>query len=462
MPCPRLVADRHLFTLASLAVVLLCPPLAWGQAGKTGDDAPALKAVKERADQIKAGIETELPTLEQLYMHLHSHPELSYQEETTSATLAKELKGLGFDVATKVGGHGVVGVLRNGNGPTVLIRTDMDGLPVIEKTNLAYGSKVRARDKDGKDVGVMHACGHDMHMTCWVGTARTLAAQKKQWKGTLVFIGQPAEEVGAGARLMLEDGLFKRFPRPDYCLGLHCIPQLPHGHVSYSEGLLLANVDSVDITVLGRGGHGSAPHQTIDPIVIGARIVLDLQTLVSRENNPFEPVVVTVGSFQGGTVHNIIPSEAKLQLTVRTLKDDVRKKVLEGINRIARSAAQAANAPEPIVRVREENYTPALTNTAPLARKTAKLFREALGEGKVHEQGPILGGEDFSRYGLAGVPIFFYFLGTVPAERIADAKKGGDPLPGLHSDLYYPTPAPSIRTGVLTMSLAVLNLLGQE
>jgi hippurate hydrolase len=418
--------------------------------------------VKERAEQIRARIDAELPSLEKLYKQLHSHPEISYQEEQTALRLGKELKDLGFDVTPKVGGHGIVGVLRNGDGPTVMIRTDMDGLPVVEKTGLDYASKVRTRDKDGKDVGAMHACGHDMHMTSWVGAARVLAGLKQHWKGTLVFIGQPAEEVGAGARMMLEDGLFKRFPRPDYCLGLHCLPQLPHGHVSYSEGLLLANVDSVDITVKGRGGHGSAPHQTIDPIVIGSRIVLDLQTLVSRENNPFEPVVVTVGSFHAGTVHNIIPSEAKLQLTVRTLRDDVRKNVLEGIERIAKSAAQAAKAPEPIVKQRAESATPALTNNAPLARKTAKLFRDALGDDKVHEQGPILGGEDFAHYGLAGVPIFFYFLGTSSPERIAEAMKGGEPLPGLHSDLYYPVPAPTIRTGVLSMSLAAFNLLGHE
>jgi amidohydrolase len=449
-------------SVLGLVAVLLSPVVARAQSGQKPDDVPVLKGVEERSKQIQGNIDGALPTLEKLYTYLHSHPELSYQEEHTAATLAKELKNLGFDVTSKVGGHGIVGVLRNGDGPTVMVRTDMDALPVVEKTGRPYASKVRARDRDGKEVGVMHACGHDMHMTCWVGTARVLAAQKNQWKGTLVFIGQPAEEVGAGARMMLEDGLFKRFPRPDYCLGLHCMPQLPVGHVSYSEGLLLANVDSVDITVKGRGGHGSTPHQTIDPIVIGARIVLDLQTLVSRENNPFEPVVVTVGAFNGGTVHNIIPSEAKLQLTVRTLKDDVRTKVLEGIKRIANAAAQAANAPEPIVKLRDESYTPALTNTAPLARKTARLFRDVLGPGKVHEQGPVLGGEDFSRYGLAGVPIFFYFLGTVPAERIAEAKQGGAPLPGLHSDLYYPTPAPSIRTGVLTMSLAALNLLGQN
>jgi hippurate hydrolase len=422
--------------------------------------ASAQSSLKDRTAQVESRIAAELPSLEKLYKQLHSHPELSYQEEQTAAHLAKELKDLGFDVTTGVGGHGIVGVLRNGDGPTVMIRTDMDALPVMEKTGLPYASTVRLRDKNGREVGAMHACGHDMHMTCWTGTARVLAGMRKEWKGTLVFIGQPAEEVGAGARMMLEDGLFKRFPRPDYCLGLHCNPQLPYGHVSYSEGLLLANVDSVDITVKGRGGHGSAPHQTIDPIVIGARIVLDLQTLVSRENNPFDPVVVTVGSFHGGTVHNIIPSEAKMQLTVRTLRDDVRKRVLEGIDRIAKAAAKAANAPEPVVTLRNESFTPALKNDAALARKTAKMFREAIGEGKVHEQGPVLGGEDFARYGLAGVPIFFYFLGTVSPERIADAAKGGTPLPGLHSDLYYPQIAPSVRTGVLTMSLAALNLVG--
>jgi hippurate hydrolase len=453
-----MLAVRFVLPLILLAVTAAPTPAQPGKA----DDKPALKNVKERATQIEEKIDTEIASLEKLYTHLHSHPELSHQEEQTAARLTKELKAAGYEVTGKVGGHGIVAILKNGDGPTVLIRTDMDGLPVTEKTGLPYASTVRARNKEGKEVGVMHACGHDMHMTCWTGTARVLASLKKQWKGTLIFIGQPAEEVGAGARMMLEDGLFKRFPRPDYCLGLHCIPQLPHGHVSYSEGLLLANVDSVDITVRGRGGHGSAPHQTIDPIVIGARIVLDLQTLVSRENNPFEPVVVTVGAFNGGTVHNIIPPDAKLQLTVRTLKDDVRKRVLEGIERVAKAAAQAANAPEPIVQIRMDSYTPALVNTAPLARKTARLFRDAIGDDKVHEQGPILGGEDFSRYGLEGVPIFFYFLGTVPPERIAAAKKGGDPLPGLHSDLYYPTPAPSIRTGVLTMSLAALNLLGQE
>ncbi len=450
---------RHRLTarLAVLTALLLSAPLA-----AQSTTPPGLQDVKAAADRVRALADAQLPTLEKLYTDLHRHPELSNQEQHTAARLAKEMQALGFDVTTKVGGTGIVAVLRNGDGPTVLVRTDLDALPVTEKTGLPYASTARARDKYGKDVGVMHACGHDMHMTCWVGAARVLAELKKDWRGTLVFIGQPAEEVGAGARQMLEDGLFKRFPKPDYCLAQHCTPSLPYGQVSYADGLMLANVDSVDITVHGRGGHGSAPHTTIDPIVIAARIVLDLQTLVSRENNPFDPVVVTVGSIQAGTVHNVIPSEAKLLLTVRTLKSDVRDRVLKGIERIAKAAAEAAKAPPPDVLVRLDSYTPALTNNAPLAHKTAKLFREVLGPGNVHEQGPVLGGEDFARYGLAGVPIFFYFLGTMPPERVAEAQKGGAPLPSLHSDVYYPTPAPTIRTGVLTMSMAALNLLGQR
>jgi amidohydrolase len=419
------------------------------------------KAIPNEAG-VKAKLDAEVPSLTTLYQQLHAHPELSNEEEQTAARLAKELRDLGFEVTTGVGGHGIVGVLRNGAGPTVLVRTDMDALPVTEKTGVPYASKVRTRDKEGKDVGVMHACGHDMHMTCWTGTARVLAALKDRWQGTLVFIGQPAEEIGAGARRMLADGLFPKFPRPDYCLGLHCDPRLPYGHVLYSEGVLLANTDHMDIVVRGRGGHGAAPHKTVDPVVLAAKIVLDLQTLVSRETDPTDPAVVTVGSIHGGTKHNIIPSEVKLQLTVRSLKDDVRQHLLDGIQRIARAAAQGARAPEPLFHLDAENYTPALYNNAPLARKTAELFRKALGADKVHEGGPILGGEDFSRYGREGVPSFFYFLGTMAPERVEAAAKGGEPLPYLHSELFYPIPEPTIRTGVLTMSLAALNLLGTK
>jgi hippurate hydrolase len=299
-------------------------------------------------------------------------------------------------------------------------------------------------------------------MTCWTGTARVLASLKDRWSGTLVFIGQPAEEIGTGARLMLEAGLFKKFPKPDYCLALHCDPFHPHGHVSFTEGMALANVDSVDILVKGKGGHGAAPHTTVDPVVLAARIVLDLQTIVSRETNPTDPVVVTVGSIHGGTKHNIIPNEVKMQLTVRTTKDATRKHTLEAIERIAKAAAKGANAPEPEVKVDPGEYTPALFNEPKLTRQTVALFREVLGADKVHERPPVMGGEDFSRYGREGVPVFMYWLGTLPPERIAEAgKEGGKPLPSLHSDSYYPTPEPSIRTGVTTMSLAVLSLVGK-
>jgi hippurate hydrolase len=419
-------------------------------------------ALKQRVADINKRVADEYATLEALYKHLHTHPELSLQEEQTAVRLARDIKPLGFEVTTGVGGHGIVAVLKNGEGPTVLVRTDMDALPVVEQTGLPYASTVRAHDRDGNDVGVMHACGHDLHMAAWIGTARVLAALKDHWRGTLVFIAQPAEEISAGARAMLADGLFKKFPRPDYCLALHCDARQPYGHVAFTEGLALANVDSVDITVRGKGGHGAAPHTTVDPIVLAARIILDLQTLVSRETNPTDPVVVTVGSIHGGTKHNIIPNEVKMQLTVRTTKDAVRKHTLEGIERIAKAAAEGARAPEPVVKVDPGEFTPALVNDAPLTRKTVALFRDVLGPDKVHERPPVMGGEDFGRYGREGVPIFLYFLGTIAPERVAEAdREGGQALPSLHSDQYYPVPEPSIKTGVLTMSTAVLNLIGK-
>jgi hippurate hydrolase len=441
------------YACAGVAVLAVS---AWGGAAE-----PAV-SLQERRDEVLKRATDELPRLESLYKQLHTHPELSLHEKNSSARLAQELRDLGFEVTEGVGGYGVVAVLRNGKGPTVLVRTDMDALPVGEQTGLPYASKVRVRDKNGNDVGVMHACGHDMHMTCWVGTARVLAGMKDRWHGTLVFIGQPAEEIGTGARRMLADGLFQRFPRPDYCLALHCDARTAHGDISYTEGLALANVDSVDITVRGKGGHGAAPHTTVDPIVLAARIVLDLQTIASRETNPTDPVVVTVGSIHGGTKHNIIPSEVKLQLTVRTTKDSVRKHTLEAIERIARAAAVGAGAPEPIVKVDPGEFTPALVNDSALTRRTVALFKEVLGPERVHERPPVMGGEDFARYGRAGVPVFLYFLGTIDPARVAESKReGAPPLPSLHSDLFYPVPEPTIRTGVLTMSMAVLNLVGK-
>jgi hippurate hydrolase len=450
---PHHTRQRLLLSLAALA--LAAGPV-WTQ------PPPGSSAVIRRAGEVLHLLSAEQSSLEALYKDLHTHPELSLQEAHTAARLARELKDLGFEVAENVGGHGVVGVLHNGQGPTVLVRTDMDALPVIEQTGLPYASKVRTRDKNGREVGVMHACGHDMHMTCWVGTARVLAKLKDHWHGTLVFIGQPAEEIGTGARVMLSDGLFKKFPRPDYALALHCDHQRPHGTIAYSEGLALANVDSVDITVKGKGGHGAAPHTTIDPIVIAARIVLDLQTLVSRETNPLDPAVVTVGSIHGGNKHNIIPAEVKLQITVRSTKDEVRQHLLQGIQRIAKAAAAAAGAPAPEVVIDDNEFTPALVNDTALARKTVALFKEVLGANKVQERPPVMGGEDFSRYGREGVPIFMYFLGTQPPQKVAEYEKAGRPLPSLHSDLFYPIPEPTLRTGVLTMSMAVLNLVGKQ
>jgi hippurate hydrolase len=457
----RVVTARGRILMTALAVVLFVG-LPSAREDRPGESKKPPEKTTVRLEEVDRLVAAEQADLEALYRRLHSNPELSLQEFRTSTRLAEELKKLGFKVTTKFGGTGVVAVLENGKGPTVLVRTDMDALPVTEKTGLPYASTVRTRDKQGNEVGVMHACGHDMHMTCWVGTARVLSALKDRWKGTLIFIGQPAEEIGTGARLMLEAGLFKKFPKPDYCLALHCDSLRPHGTIAFTEGLALANVDSVDITVKGKGGHGAAPHTTIDPIVLAARIVLDLQTLVSRETNPTDPAVVTVGSIHGGTKHNIIPDEVRLQITVRSTKDSVRKQLLDGIKRVAEGCARAANAPVPEVKVDLSEYTPALFNEPGLTRKTVAVLRDVLGADKVVERPPVLGGEDFSRYGRAGVPVFLYFLGTITPERYAESKKeGGKPLPSLHSDQFAPVPGPTVRTGVRTMSMAVLNLLGK-
>jgi amidohydrolase len=312
-------------------------------------------------------------------------------------------------------------------------------------------------------VDVVAAGVHDAHMTCWVGAARTLAALRDRWSGTLVFIAQPAEEIGTGADMMLEAGLFRKFPRPDCCLALHCDPTQPAGHIAYTRGMAMANIDTADITMRGKGGHGSAPHTTIDPVVLAARLVLDLQTLVSRENNPIDPLVITVGSIHGGTKHNIIPDEVKLQLTIRSLKDTTRKKALEGIARMARAVAMGADAPEPILRIRPGSFTPALLNDGALTEKVVAACREAIGEGQVHERPPMMAGEDFAVYGRqGGVPIFLYFLGTQAPDRLAASEVSGQPVPSLHSDVFCPVPEPTITTGVLTMSRSVLRLMSKE
>lgn len=410
-------------------------------------------------DAVQKRIDAEYPRLDAIYKDIHAHPELALQEVRTASLLAKELREAGAAVAEKVGGTGVVGVVKNGDGPVLLIRADMDALPIVEKTGLAYASKVQVRDDEGQLVGVMHACGHDVNATCLVGAARVLVGMKDRWRGTIVFIGQPAEETGAGAQKMLDDGLFERFPKPDVALALHCDGRYPHGHVNFREGKMQANVDSIDIVVRGKGGHGAAPHATIDPVVLAARIVLDLQTISSRERDPQDPIAVTVGTIHGGTKRNVIPNDVKLQLTVRTTTDATRKEVLAAIERIARAAAQGARAPEPIILHDKAGFVPALINDAELTRKTVALFRETLGSERVHERPMSLGGEDFSHFVRRGVPGFYWHLGTVEPKAYAASLKGGPPLANTHSDRFAPVPEPTIKTGVLTMSLAAMQVL---
>ncbi len=402
------------------------------------------------------------PDLDALYVDLHQTPELSLHEEKTSAKLAGRLKALGYEVTERVGGYGVVAVMKNGKGPTVLVRADMDALPILEKTGLPYASKVTVKNDAGVEVPVMHACGHDVHMTSLIGAATLLAKSKSRWRGTLVLVAQPAEEGGGGAKSMLKDGLLTRFPKPDFALALHDFPFLPAGKVGVTSGYALANVDSVDITIYGRGGHGSAPQNTVDPIVIAARTVLALQTIVSRENDPRDPAVVTVGSIHGGTKHNIIPDEVRLQLTVRTYKDEVRKRVLASIARIAKAEAAAAGAPKEPAVVVDEDRGYATYNDPALARRVSGALSAALGKGNVVDTQPVMGGEDFGEIGAAAkIPSVLFWVGGTEPKTFAAA--GGDMtrLPYLHSSEWAPDREPTLKTGTAALTVAALELLGK-
>ncbi len=413
----------------------------------------------------------QLPSLVDVYKHLHAHPELSYHEAETAAYLAGELRQLGFDVTEKVGdyqiegrvSYGLVAVMRNGAGPTVMLRTDLDGLPVEEKTGKPYASRATGPGDNGDSVPVMHACGHDLHMTSFLGTARLLTEARDQWTGTLVMIGQPAEERGAGAKAMLDAGLYEKFPRPDYALALHTDASLEAGKIGWVPGYALANVDSVDVTVRGKGGHGAYPHTTKDPVALAAQIVLALQTIVSRQVSPLDPAVVTVGSIHGGFKHNIIPDQVHLQLTVRTYKPEVRKAVLESIRRISLDTARAAGFPDdllPVVEIREEEFTPSTYNDPALTERLASVFEAVFGPDRVVRKQPVMGGEDFSRYALEGeIPIALFWLGAVEPEKAADYARRGVPLPSLHSSEFAPQPEPAIRTGVTALTSAVLELM---
>ena len=437
------MSHKHLFAPALVAAAMILQPVHADEA-------------------LKDAVAADLSYLHDLYIELHQNPELSYHEEKSSARLAAELRGLGFEVTEKVGGFGIVGVLENGPGPTVLIRADMDALPVKELTGLDYASIATTLNDDGLEVPVMHACGHDIHMTVFVGAARRLAAMKDQWAGTLVMIGQPAEERGGGARAMLEDGLFERFPRPDYNLALHTSANLPAGVVGFTPGWALANVDSVDITVRGIGGHGSTPHMTKDPIVLASQIVLALQTIVSREISPQEPAVITVGSIHGGLKHNIISNEVKLQITVRSYSDEVRSKLLAAIERIAVNTGRVAGLPEdllPIYYLHADEATPSTYNDPVLSERLIARLSDVV-SGGVIKVPPVMGGEDFSRYGRdePKIPSVIFWLGGVDPVKFAESIDQGTQLPTLHSPLFAPLPDPTITTGVNAMTAAALDL----
>jgi len=407
------------------------------------------------------GVDQIYPKLDALYIDLHKNPELSSHEEKTAAKMADELRKLWYEVTTGVGGTGVVGVLRNGKGPTVLVRTELDALPVEEKTGLPYASHATATDPNGKTVPVMHACGHDIHMTSWVGAATLLAQEKDRWRGTLVMVGQPAEETVKGAEAMIKDGLVKRFPKPDYCVAVHDSHDAPSGKVMVTPGYALANVDSVDVTLFGKSGHGAHPEATVDPIVIAAKTVLGWQTLVSREKDPFDPVVLTVGSIHGGTKYNIIPDSVALQITLRTYKPEVRKLMLEGIARIAKAESVAASSPkERIVKVAESAN--ATYNDPALSKRLLSMLARELGEQNVSEWHPEMVAEDFSELcKAAGSPGVQLRIGAVEPAKFAQAQKTGETLPSLHSSGFAPDRERTIKTGVEVLTLSALELLAR-
>lgn len=415
------------------------------------------------ADPVHDATQAALPQLMEFYRDFHSNPELSLHEVKTAAKLAEEARKAGYKVTEKVGGTGVVAVLENGPGPVLLIRADMDGLPVTEQTGLAFASKVRATTDEGIESGVMHACGHDTHMASWIGTLRNLAAMKAKWRGTVVMIAQPAEERGMGARMMLDDGLFTRFPKPQFALAFHDSAGQPAGQIGVTPGYALANVDSVDLVVRGVGGHGAYPHTTKDPIVLAARIVTALQTLVSREVDPQQPAVVTVGSIQGGSKHNIIGSEVTMLLTVRSFTPEVRKQLLDGIARIAKGEAIAAGMPEdrmPEMTVKNE-FTPATFNTQPLTSRMQALWTSRFGKDRVVETKAVMGGEDFSRYWLADQSIqsLIFWVGGVPADKWSASDNGKKPLPSLHSAYWAPDAEAVVGTATEAMTAAALDIL---
>lgn len=418
---------------------------------------------------LDAMIDRDIASWLSTYRNLHAAPELSHREEKTSAFVAGELRKLGFTVTERIGkfqnaqwvGYGLVAVMKNGPGPTVLVRTELDALPVEEKTGVPYASQVKTKNDAGVEVSVMHACGHDMHMTSFLGTAKMLTELKDRWSGTLVLLGQPAEETGDGAQAMLRDDLYTKIPRPDFAIALHDKPELETGKVGYTPGYAMASATSIDIKIRGIGGHGSMPEATKDPVVVAAQVVMALQTIVSRENSPLDPAVVTVGSIHGGTRYNIIPDEVNLQLTVRTYKEEVRRRVLASIERIVKGVAATAGIPEdraPIVKVAEG--TSSTYNEPQLIDRLVVAFKQALGDENVVKVAPIMASEDFGYFSLdQKIPATIFWLGASEPAKVKQSRETGVALPGLHSALFAPVPEPTLRTGVKAMTSAVLELM---
>lgn len=414
-------------------------------------------------DLARERIGAEYPSLFRIYTNLHAHPELSFMETNTAAFVATELRALGFTVTEQVGNTGVVGVLTNGVGPTVLVRADMDGLPIRENTGVPYASTDTVKDLTGKDQPAMHGCAHDSHVTGLVGTARVLTTLRDRWSGTLVMVAQPAEEIVAGARAMLADGLYTRFPKPDFAIALHTTSMLPAGVIGHGEGPFLASVNSMDIRVRGVGGHGSAPHTTKDPVVLAAQIVLALQTIVSREMKPGVPAVVTVGTIHGGLKRNIISDEVKLELTLRAFDDKVMAQLVAAIRRQCDGLARAAGLPAdrlPEISMTPESV-PVTRNESGLSRRLSKVFTEWFGAERTKVQEPIMGGEDFSEFARQGVPICMWWVGATDPARMAESERTGVPVPSNHSATFAPVPEPTLKTAVESLVAAVLDLLGR-
>ncbi|MBB3210182.1 hippurate hydrolase [Rhodopirellula rubra] len=456
-PMMNATSDRLTRSKCMAALLLFAICVIYPASRSIADDANTIRETPAAKPDVNAWLDSEMNNVLQLYTWLHAHPEVSFEEEKTAAKLTERWRAAGLEMTTGVGGHGIVGTLKNGEGPVVMLRTDLDGLPVTEQTPVAYASQQTTARADGSTTGIMHACGHDVHMTNLTTVIEWLAEHRDAWSGTLLAIGQPAEERGAGAKAMLEDGLFERFPQPDFALAMHCSADTATGEIGLRPGYALANVDSIDITMHGRGGHGSAPHTTIDPITQAAELVMSLQMIVSREVAPIDPAVVTVGSIHGGTKHNIIGNDCHLQLTVRSYSQEVREKVLAAIKRRTFAVAQAHDAPEPTFEISEG--TPSLKNDAELAARMRKLFGEQFGSDNILEDDPSMGGEDFSRYGIAGVPILMYRVGTVSRARLDRFEKLGIPPASLHSAIYYPDAEETFRVSVPAMITAVLDLM---